>query len=43
MFLTILAIAFLTWLVLVVLFTPRIDYHVTTPLRPDSPEFLRVV
>jgi cardiolipin synthase len=43
MFWTIVGIAFLTWLVLVLLFTPRIDYHVTTPLRPDSEEFLHVV
>jgi cardiolipin synthase len=42
-FWTILGIAFLTWLVLVIFFTPRIDYHVTTPLRPDSEEFLHVV
>ena len=36
MFWTLLGIAFVTWLVLVMLFTPRIDYHVTIPLRPDS-------
>jgi cardiolipin synthase len=41
--LTIIAIAFLTWLVLVTLFTPRIDYAVSTPLRPDSEEFLYVL
>jgi cardiolipin synthase A/B len=35
--------AFVVWLVLVLLFTPRIDYHVTTPLRPDSDEFLHVL
>jgi cardiolipin synthase len=29
--------------VLVLLFTPRIDYHVTTPLRPDSDDFLHVI
>lgn len=40
---TIIGVAFLTWLVVVLLFTPRIDYHVTTPLRPDSDEFLRVI
>jgi cardiolipin synthase len=43
MFWTLLGIAFLTWLTLVLLFTPRIDYHVTIPLRPDSDEFLHVV
>src|SRR6185436_20005742 len=31
------------WFVLVLLFTPRIDYHVTTPLRPDSEEFLHII
>jgi cardiolipin synthase len=38
-----LGIAFTTWFVLVLLFTPRIDYHVTLPLRPDSGEFLHVI
>lgn len=41
--LTIIGIVFVTWLLLVVLFTPRIDYRVTTPLRPDSDDFLHVV
>jgi len=41
--LTIIAVAFVIWLALVILFTPRIDYRVSTPLRPDSDEFLRVV
>jgi cardiolipin synthase A/B len=40
---TLIGMAFVTWLVLVILFTPRIDYHVTLPLRPDSDEFLHVV
>ena len=31
------------WLLVVILFTPRIDYSVTTPLRPDSDEFLHVI
>jgi cardiolipin synthase len=43
MFWTLLGIAFVVWFVLVLLFTPRIDYHVTLPLRPDSDEFLHVV
>jgi cardiolipin synthase A/B len=43
MFWTIVGFAFITWLVLVLLFTPRIDYHVTTPLRPDSDDFLHVI
>jgi cardiolipin synthase len=31
------------WLLLVVLFTPRIDYRVTMPLPPDSDEFLHIL
>jgi cardiolipin synthase A/B len=38
-----LGIGFVVWLALVILFTPRIDYHVSTPLRPDSDEFLHVL
>jgi cardiolipin synthase len=40
---TIIGVAFLAWLVLVFLFTPRIDYRVTTPLRPDGDEFLHMI
>src|SRR5688572_14485902 len=40
---TLIGLAFITWLVLVLLFTPRIDYHVTNPVRPDSDEFQHVV
>jgi cardiolipin synthase len=40
---TLIGIGFITWLALVLLFTPRIDYHVTTPLRPDSDDFLHVI
>src|SRR5688572_21194983 len=39
----IIAIAFVIWLTLVILFTPRIDYRVTYPTRPDSEEFLHVI
>ena len=39
----IIGIGFIVWFALVLLFTPRIDYHVTAPLRPDSDDFLRVV
>jgi cardiolipin synthase len=39
----IIAVGFITWFVLVLFFTPRIDYHVSTPLRPDSDDFLHVV
>ena len=31
------------WLLLVILFAPRVDYRLSTPLRPDSDEFLRIV
>jgi cardiolipin synthase len=34
---------FVAWLILVVFFTPRIDYHVTTPLRPDGDDYLHVI
>ena len=37
------ALAFIAWFTLVLLFTPRIDYHVTVPLRPDSDEFVYVL
>jgi cardiolipin synthase len=40
---TLIGLAFITWLVLVLLFTPRIDYHVTNPVRPDSDDFLHVI
>ncbi len=36
-------VALVVWMLLVLLFTPRIDYQVTTPLRPDSDEFLHVL
>jgi cardiolipin synthase A/B len=39
----IIGLAFITWLTLVTLFTPRIDYRVTVPLRPDSDDFMRVI
>jgi cardiolipin synthase len=40
---TLIGFAFVIWFVLVVLFTPRIDYRVTIPLRPDTAEFMRVL
>ena len=40
---TIIGIAFILWLALVLLFTPRIDYHVTRRLRPDAQDFLDVM
>ena len=36
-------LVFIAWFVLVLLFTPRIDYQVTVPLRPDSDEFVYVL
>ena len=43
MFGILIVVALLTWLLVVALFTPRIDYRVSTPLRPDSEQFLHVV
>ena len=40
---TIIGMGFIAWLALVLLFTPRIDYHVTTPIRPDGDDFLHVI
>src|SRR5262245_49005058 len=40
---TIIAVGFLTWFVLVLFFTPRIDYKVSHPIRPDGDEFLHVI
>jgi len=40
---TIIALGFIIWFVLVLFFTPRIDYRVSNPTRPDSPEFLHML
>ena len=40
---TIIAVGFIVWFVAVLFFTPRIDYKVSQPLRPDSDEFLYVI
>ncbi len=39
----VIGLVFVAWLIMVVFFTPRIDYHVTTPLRPDGDDYLRVI
>jgi cardiolipin synthase len=39
----IIGLGFITWFVLVLFFTPRIDYKVSNPIRPDSDEFLNVI
>src|SRR5262245_35715070 len=39
----IIGFGFIVWLVLVLFFTPRIDYKVSHPTRPDSDEFLHVL
>jgi cardiolipin synthase len=39
----ILGLGFIIWFVLVLFFTPRIDYKVSHPIRPDSEEFLHVI
>jgi len=36
-------VVFFVWLLLVILFTPRIDYRVSTPLRTESGGFLHVI
>ena len=38
-----LGLAFIVWITFVTLFTPRIDYRVTVPLRPDSDDFVHVI
>ncbi|MEQ1896588.1 MAG: phospholipase D-like domain-containing protein [Vicinamibacterales bacterium] len=43
MFWTVLGIGFAAWLLLVILFTPRIDYHVSARLDPESPAFTHVL
>ena len=40
---TIIGVAFIVWFALVLLFTPRIDYHVTRRLRPQGDDFLDVM
>ena len=42
-FWVIVVVAGLLWFLFVTLFTPRIDYRVDVPLRPDSDEFLHVI
>ena len=39
----IIGLGFIIWFVLVLFFTPRIDYKVSHPIRPDSDEFLHVI
>jgi len=43
LYLTIIGAAFVTWLILVTLFTPAIPYHVETPVDPRSPAFVHVL
>ncbi len=40
---TIIAVGFIVWFVAVLFFTPRIDYRVSQPIRPDSDDFLYVI
>ena len=40
---TLIGMGFILWFALVLLFTPRIDYRVSRPIRPDSDEFLHVI
>jgi cardiolipin synthase len=41
--LTVIGVAFVVWFMLVVLFTPRIDYQVKTPLPAGSDAFMHVI
>jgi hypothetical protein len=41
-FVSLVGLGFLVWFVLVFLFTPRIDYHFTTP-PCDEPHLIRVL
>ena len=43
MSLTVAVVLVLAWFVLVLFFTPRVDYRVSTPIRPDSEHFLHVI
>ena len=43
MSLAIVALLVVLWLAVVLFFTPRIDYRVSRPLRPDSDLFLQVI
>ena len=40
---TIIGLGFIIWFVLVLFFTPRIDYKVSHPTRPDGEDFLHVL
>jgi cardiolipin synthase A/B len=40
---TIIGLGFIIWFVLVLFFTPRIDYKVSHPTRPDGDDFLHVL
>jgi cardiolipin synthase len=42
-YLTIIGGAFITWLILVTLFTPAIPYHIETPIDPRSDHFIHVL
>jgi cardiolipin synthase len=42
-YLTIIGGAFITWLILVTLFTPAIPYHIEGPIDPRSDEFIHVL
>jgi cardiolipin synthase len=42
-YLTIIGGAFITWLILVTLFTPAVPYHIETPIDPRSDQFIHVL
>jgi len=43
LYVTLIGAAFLAWLVLVVLFTPALDYHLRARVPVDSPDFLHLL
>ena len=43
LYVTIIGAAFLAWLVLVLLFTPALNYHLRARVPVDSPDFLHLL
>lgn len=43
LYLTIIGGAFIAWLILAMLFTPAIPYHVEAPVDPASDHFIHVL
>jgi cardiolipin synthase len=43
LYFTVIGAAFITWLILVTLFTPAVPYHIETPVDPRSDHFIHVL